>query len=149
LHAAVVALGERGVVFIGPSGAGKSTAVDLCHGGSWLAKDRAAVVPHGGGFVTFGVPGGSPCSLPRAQGAVRRLAGIARIRRERDVVTLERLEGAAALCALRENATSGGDENTEQRRLDALVHLVEGAPVADLHTRLGVSLTTLMLSEFP
>lgn len=148
LHATGITVGTGSVLFIGPSGAGKTTAAQHCPGASWIARDRAAVVPHGDGYVVFGMPGGDELDLPRARAAVHPLLGVARIRRDRDVPTVEALPLLDALAALRECTFAGGDEAAEEARLDALLALASRVRVVDLHTRLGEPLTRLVTEAF-
>lgn len=144
LHAAGVVVDGRAVLFVGPSGAGKTTAANLCSSAAWIAKDRAAVVPHQGGYVVFGMPGGDELTLPRAPTAAHPLACVARIRRDRPEITALPLDTLEALAVLRESTFAGGDEAVEEARLDALLALASRVRVWDLHTRLGASLDAVL-----
>lgn len=142
LHASAIELDGRAVLFIGPSGAGKTTAANHTPGARWLARDRAAVVPGGGGYLAFPMAGGDEIDLPRSDRAGVPVAAILRVRRGRDAIAIEELSALAAVRDVRESVQSGSaTAEEEERRLDAIVALASRVPVASIYTKLHTPLT--------
>jgi hypothetical protein len=149
LHAAAIELDGRAVLFIGPSGAGKSTAARLAPGSRIFAYDRVNVGPdRAGGYVAWSLPGGTQVAVPTSAERQLPLAGIFRVRQSAGVPRVERLSAAKAMFAIRESMwLSDFSPSAEEARIDAAALLRAQVPVAELHTVLDCSHTTL-LSRF-
>lgn len=137
LHAAGVVLGGRAVLFIGPSGAGKTTAANQSDGASWLARDRAAILPGAGGWTAWGMAGGDTIRLPQSARRSYPLAGVLRVRRGDGERPIRDLTGAEALSVVRESVQSaGGSREEEDRRFEAMARLLAEARVGEIRTEL-------------
>ena len=146
LHAAGVELGGVAVLFVGPSGAGKTTASNHCPGAAWFARDRAAIVKTPRGWECWGMAGGDPVALPRAERRVLPLGAILRVRRAESSPRVERSSGVRAVTALRESLQCGGSTVTEElRRMDALCEVIGSVPVGVIETRLEAPLTPMLI----
>lgn len=128
LHAAGVALGERGVVVVGPSGAGKSTFTRLCQravGADVLSDEVIALYPDG---TVEGSPFCSDLDLPSSR-ARARLAALFLLRQgpEERLDTVDPREAVAALLGQVFRPLPG--EAAPGEVLGRLARLVEATPV--------------------
>lgn len=149
LHASVVEIDGRGFAFVGPSGAGKSTAASLCEGGRWLARDRAAIFPHAGGYWVAGIGGGEPTpKLMQSPLGAAPLGGIFRIRHGQTRPSIRPLSAARRLVALRESVQEPlQDASAEKGLMNRLLHADGRLRVEELQTVLGQPLTLQLLER--
>lgn len=148
LHATAIVVAGRAVLFVGPSGAGKTTSARQVRGATWLARDRALVVPDAAGeWVAWGVPGGDELPLQRAADVCAPVACVLRVLRSATRSRIVRLGRASTLLRLRESIQSGGlDLRDEAAALEAAVRLVGRVEVAGVEVVLGEDLDALVAS---
>ena len=138
MHGVGVELDGEALLLVGPSGAGKTTACDLMRDARCFANDHVVVVPTRGGWVAWGMPGGSPAHVPASNATHFPLRAVLRVMRGRPQTTLARLSPAEGLFAVRENtkvADFGG--KTEEQLMDMASRLCADVFVGALHTVLG------------
>lgn len=162
LHASVSVLGAGAVAFVGPSGAGKSTASRLLDT-PVIARDRAVVVL--GGAPVLPAAESSTTPPPEGQAWVYSLwprepfeaysepatfrsaplVGVLRVRQGQGQPALRRLEPAAGVFTLLENASGKGPDGLAQDALlEVLARLTEHVFVGEVETVLGHSLAELL-----
>lgn len=147
LHATAVVLDGRAVLFIGPSGAGKTTSARHVAEASWLAKDRALVLPDGGGrWQAWGVPGGDDVPLSRHDDITAPLGAVLRVFRSTSGGSrIVPLGPASALLRLRESTQSGAaDGDAFAGTLDAASALMRSVRVAGVEVALGEPLAPVL-----
>jgi hypothetical protein len=145
VHAAAVELAGQALLFLGPSGAGKSTAASLCAGANVFAYDRVSVVCRAGRLFALSLPGGSAIEGTPSDHHCLPVAALLRVRRGLQQPSLQRLDGAAALFAVRESIeVSDTSTLAEEQRLGVATQVCESAPIYEIRTVLGHPLTTFL-----
>jgi hypothetical protein len=137
LHSAAVELEGEAVLFLGPSGAGKSTAARLSDGARCFANDHVALVPCEGGWLAWGLPGGTPAEAPLASAVAYPVAAALRVRKSDrpSAPSAQLLRGAQALFAVRESVECAEiSAGAEETYLHAVTQLSCQIAVGTLHS---------------
>lgn len=144
VHAAAVACGPRGYLFLGPSGAGKTTVARNSPAGRLLNDDLVLLMPDNGGWAVQATPFSNPTQLAPPGPAQAALAALLHLVQDTRVARLP-MSPAVATAALAARAPVVGFDPERAESLLGRARAITAAARSDyLHFRPDPSFWSLI-----